>query len=81
MCDVAPLEFSDVLLGQPYMWKHHVVYESRPRSFIVNLRKQRYRIPKVVPTTAVSLITTKQCKKVISQSDKFILLMIHPERK
>jgi hypothetical protein len=59
MCDVAPLEVSDVLLGQPYMWKHHVVYDSRPRSVIVTLRKQRYRIPKVVPTTAVSLITAK----------------------
>jgi hypothetical protein len=81
MCDVAPLEVSDVLLGQPYMWKLHVVYESRPRSVIVTLRKQRYRIPEVVPTTAVSLITAKQCKKVISQSDKFILLVIRPERK
>ena len=81
MCDVAPLEVSDVLLGQPYMWKRHAVYESRPRSVIVTLRKQRYRIPEVVPSTAVSLITAKQCKKVISQTGKFILLMIRPERK
>jgi hypothetical protein len=81
MCDVAPLEVSDVLLGQPYMWKHHVVYESRPRSVIVTLRKQHYWIPEVVPTTVVSLIIAKQCKKVISQTDKFILLMIRPERK
>jgi hypothetical protein len=78
MCDVAPIEVSDVLLGQPYIWKRH---ESRPRSVIVTLRKQRYRIPEVVPSTAVSLITAKQCKKVISQTGKFILLMIHPERK
>jgi hypothetical protein len=28
--DVAPLEVCDVLLGQPYMWKCHVIYESRP---------------------------------------------------
>jgi hypothetical protein len=81
MCDVAPVEVSDVILGQPYMWKRHVVYESRPRSVIVTLRKQCYQIPEVVPTIAVSLITAKQCKKVISQSDKFILLMIHPKRK
>jgi hypothetical protein len=81
MCDVAPLEVSDVLLGQPYMWKCHAMYESRPRSVIVTLRKQRYWIPEVVPTIAVSLITAKQCKKVISQAEKFILLMIRPERK
>jgi len=28
LCDVSPLEFCDVLLGQPYLWKLHVVYES-----------------------------------------------------
>jgi hypothetical protein len=28
LCDVAPLDVCDVLLGQPYMWKCHVVYES-----------------------------------------------------
>ena len=28
LCDVAPLEVCDVLLGQPYMWKRHAVYES-----------------------------------------------------
>ena len=26
LCDVAPLEVCDVILGQPYLWKHHVVY-------------------------------------------------------
>jgi hypothetical protein len=30
LCDVSPLDVCDVLLGQPYMWKRHVVYESRP---------------------------------------------------
>jgi hypothetical protein len=37
LCDVSPLEVYDVLLGQPYMWRHHVVYESRPCSIIVTL--------------------------------------------
>ena len=68
MCDVAPLEVSDVLLGQPYMWKGHAVYESRSRNVIVTLRKQRYQILEVVPTTAFSLITAKQYKKVIAQT-------------
>jgi hypothetical protein len=51
LCDVSPLEVCDVLLGQPYMWKHHVVYESRPRSIIVTLGGHLYRIPEVVLTT------------------------------
>ena len=80
MCDVVPLEVCDVLLGQPYMWKRHAVYESRPRSVIVTLGKQRYRIPEVVPKTVVSLITAKQCRKVISQTGKFILFMIRSKR-
>jgi hypothetical protein len=37
LCDVSPLDVCDVLLGQPYMWKHHAIYESRPRSVIVTL--------------------------------------------
>jgi hypothetical protein len=48
LCDVSPLEVCDVLLGQPYMWRRHVVYESRPRSVIVTLGGQLYRIPEVV---------------------------------
>ena len=28
MCDVAPLKFCDVLLRYPYMWRHHIIYES-----------------------------------------------------
>ena len=77
MCDVASLEVCDVLLGQPYMWKCHVVYESRPRSVIVTLGNQLYRIPEAMPKTIVSLITTKQCRKVISQKLKLVLFMYH----
>ena len=39
LCDIAPLEVSNVLLGQPYRWKFHVVYESRPCSVIITLGK------------------------------------------
>jgi hypothetical protein len=28
LCDIYPLEVRDVLLGQPYLWKRHAVYES-----------------------------------------------------
>jgi hypothetical protein len=27
VCDVSPLDVYDVVLGQPYMWKHHVFYD------------------------------------------------------
>jgi hypothetical protein len=47
LCDISPLEVCDVLLGQPYLWKHHVVYESRPHSVIITLGRQLYRIPEV----------------------------------
>jgi hypothetical protein len=40
LCDVAPLEVCNVLLGQPYLWKHHVVYESRSGSVIITLNKK-----------------------------------------
>jgi hypothetical protein len=79
LCDVSPLEVCDVLLGQPYMWKHHVVYESRPHSVIVTLGRQLYRIPEVAPPTTISLVSAKQCRKVISQTGKFFLFMIHSQ--
>jgi hypothetical protein len=60
LCDFVPLEVCDVLLGQPYLWKRHVVYESRPRSVIITLNKKLYRIPEAVPPSAISLISAKQ---------------------
>jgi hypothetical protein len=72
LCDVSPLDVCDVLLGQPYMWKRHVVYESRPRSVIVTLGGHLYRIPEVVPT----IVPPKQCRKVVSHTTKFIFFTI-----
>ena len=59
LCDIDPLEFFDVLLGQRYMCKCHVVYESRPHSVIITLGDQLYRVPEVVSTTTISLISVK----------------------
>ena len=69
MCDVSPL---DVVLGQSYMWKRHDIYESRPCSVIINLVVQLYRIPEVVLTIS----PPKQCRKVISHTEKFILFTV-----
>jgi hypothetical protein len=46
------------------MWKHHVVYESRPRNVIVSLGGYLYRIPEVVPT----IVPPKKCHKVVSHT-------------
>jgi hypothetical protein len=54
------------------MWKHHAIYESRPRSVIVTLGGHLYRIPEVVPT----IVPPKQCHKVVSHTTKFILFTI-----
>jgi hypothetical protein len=81
LCDVAPLEVCDVLLGQPYLWKCHAIYESRPHSVIITLNKKLYRIPEAVPPSAISLISAKQCRKVISQTRNFVLFMILSENK
>ena len=80
LCDVAPLDVCDVLLGQPYLWKRHVVYESRPHVVIVTLGNKLYRIPEVAPPTTISLVTVKQCSKLISKTKKFFL-MIRPQGK
>jgi hypothetical protein len=66
LCDISPIEVCDVLLSQPYMWKRHVLYESRPRSFIITLGRQLYRIQEVAPPTTISFISAKQWRKVIS---------------
>jgi hypothetical protein len=79
LCDVSPIEFFDVHLGQPYLWKHHVVYESRPHNVIITLDRKLYRIPEVVPPTSIFLFSAKQCKKFISQTGKFVFFMIHSQ--
>ena len=45
LCDIAPLEFCDVLFGKPYLWKCHTVYESRPHNVIITLGRKLYKIP------------------------------------
>jgi hypothetical protein len=72
LCDVSPLDVCDVLLGQPYMWRRHVVYESQPRSVIVTLGGHLYRIPEVVPT----IVPPKKCRKVVSHTAKFSFFTI-----
>ena len=71
---MAPLEVCDVLLGQPYKWKHHVVYESRPRSVVVTLGGQLYRIPETVAPTTVS-----QGRKISSHTRKLCIFIIASE--
>ena len=78
LCDIAPLDVYDVLLGQPYLWKRHGVYESRPHTVIFSLGNKLYKIPKVPLSVAISLVTAKQCSKLISQTMKFFFLTIHP---
>jgi hypothetical protein len=81
LCDFSPLEVCDVLLGQPYLWKRHVEYESRPRSVIITLNRKLYRIPEAVPPSVISLISAKQCRKVISQTGKFVFFVIPSHNK
>jgi hypothetical protein len=81
LCDISPLKFCDFILGQPYLWKHHAVYESRPRSVIITLGRQLYRIPEVASPTAISLISAKKCSKVISQTRKFVFFVIRAHNK
>jgi hypothetical protein len=76
LCDVDPLEIFDVILSQPYLWKRHVIYESRPHSVIITLDRNLYRILEVVPPIFISLISDKQCRKVISQTEKFVFFVI-----
>eukprot|EP00253_Pinus_taeda_P035157 PITA_35157 len=78
LCDIAPLEVCDVLLGQPYLWKRHVVYELRPRAVIVTSRNKLYGMLEVAPPTAISLVTAKQ---LISKTEKFVFPMIRPQGK
>jgi hypothetical protein len=79
LCDVDHLEVCNVLLEQSYLWKCHAVYESRPHSVIITLNKKLYRIPEALPPSAISFISSKKCRKVISQRGKFIFFMIHSQ--
>jgi hypothetical protein len=58
------------------MWKCHVFYESMPHNVIITLGDQLYRVLEAVSNTAVSLIFVKQCKNVVSQTERFFLCMV-----
>lgn len=65
-CGIAILEVCDVLLREPYMWKNHVVYDFRCHTTVIYLGCKFYIIPEVASLTTISLISTKQCTKIIS---------------
>jgi hypothetical protein len=50
-------------------------------SVIITLERILYRIPYLVLSTAISLIFSKQCRKVISQMEKFVFFLIHAHSK
>ena len=81
LCDICPLDVFDVLLGQPYLWKWHVVYESQPHVVIFTLGNKLYMIPEVVTRDSISLVIAKQCSKLIPKMGKFVFLVIHPQGK
>jgi hypothetical protein len=60
LCDISYLEVCDDILGQPYLWKQHDVYDSIPHCVIITLGRQLYRTPEVAPPTAISLISVKK---------------------
>ena len=78
LCDISTLEVCYVLLGQPHLWKKHVIYESRPHSMIITLDNKLYWISEVAPPIAISLITAKKCNKIISQTKIFFSLSFTP---
>jgi hypothetical protein len=43
------------------------------------LNRKLYRIPEAVPPSVISLISAKQCRKVISQTRKFVFFVIHSQ--
>jgi hypothetical protein len=57
------------------------VYESRPPVVIITLGNNLYRIPEIAPPTSISLVTAKQCSKLIAKTRKFVFLMICPQGK
>jgi hypothetical protein len=76
LCDVAPLKVCNFLLLQPYLLKLHYVYNSMPCSVIINLNRKLYMIHEAVPPSAISLISSKKYKKVISLTENFVFLVI-----
>jgi hypothetical protein len=79
LCGVSPLEVCNFILGQPNLWKCHVVYESRPCGVIITFEKKLYGIPEAVPPTSISLIPAMKCRKVNSQIGNFDFFMIHSQ--
>ena len=57
------------------------MYESWPCIVIITLGNKLYRILEVPPLAAISLVTAKQCSKLISKIGNFFFLMICPHGK
>ena len=74
LCDVAPLEVYDVILGEPYLCKCHVIYDSWPCSVIVTFGGQLYRILETVAPATIS-----EGRNRISHTRKLSLFTVSSE--
>ena len=74
-----PHEVCDVLLGNQYVWKHHVVHESWTHSVIITLGGQLYSILDIITPTKFSLTSCKESRNIISHNRKFFLFTISSE--
>ena len=76
LCDIAPLDVCDVLLGKPYLWKCYAMYHSTPHIIISTFGNTLYKIMEVAFPTNISLISSKNCSKNNSQTRIFVFFMI-----
>eukprot|EP00253_Pinus_taeda_P031701 PITA_31701 len=69
VCDIAPLEVCDVLLGKPYLWKRHAIKLISKTSKFVFLMIRPQGKKKTVATTSRQGLSTRKLKmdKVVEE--------------
>ena len=77
--EVAPLFIVNTLFGKPYLWDRHDTYQSQHQKVIIKIWNQWYGIPERQPKSTVSMISSKQTKKLNNHAQKFALIKIKPQ--
>nr|CAD1839448.1 unnamed protein product [Ananas comosus var. bracteatus] len=78
LCEVVPLNISNLIFGSLYLWDRDVTFFRRPQQYQFIKDGQKFLFTTEPLSTTVDLVTACQAKRTINACQKFALPVIRP---
>ena len=72
--DVVPLDVSQVILGNPYLWDRYAIYDKGALKYKFTNDEQQFIIRAISLPQEANLVAATQTKRLVNACRKFVLL-------